>query len=74
MLNPFPLQALLRKFDYTNRIAKWGTMLGAYDVRYILRTAIKGQVLADFVAEFTVVVLSHRKFTLMVQLTEKEQG
>ena len=49
-------------------------MLSAYDVRYILRTAIKGQVLADFVAEFTVVVLSHRKFTLMVQLTEKEQG
>ena len=49
-------------------------MLGAYDVRYIPRTAIKGQVLADFVVEFTVVVLSHRKFTLMVQLTEKEQG
>ena len=28
-------------------------MLGAYDVRYMPYTAIKEQVLADFVAEFT---------------------
>ena len=28
-------------------------MLGAYDVRYVPHTTIKGQVLADFVAEFT---------------------
>ena len=28
-------------------------MLGAYDVKYMPQTAIKGQVLADFVAEFT---------------------
>ena len=27
-------------------------MLGAYDVRYMPRTTIKGQVLADFVAKF----------------------
>ncbi|XP_075651896.1 uncharacterized protein LOC142622328 [Castanea sativa] len=28
-------------------------MLGAYDVKYKPRTAIKGQILADFVAKFT---------------------
>jgi len=28
-------------------------MLGAYNVRYMPHTAIKGQVLADFVVEFT---------------------
>ena len=28
-------------------------MLGAYVVRYMPRTAIRGQVLADFVVEFT---------------------
>ena len=28
-------------------------MLGAYNVRYMPRIAIKGQVLANFVAEFT---------------------
>ena len=53
VLTQLPLQALLRKSDYTGRIAKWGTMLGAYDVKYMPRTTIKGQILADFVVEFT---------------------
>ena len=47
------MQALLRKSYYTGRIAKWGTKLGAYDVKYMPQTAIKGQILTDFVAEFT---------------------
>ena len=33
-------------------IAKWGTILGAFDIKYMSRTSIKGQVLADLVAEF----------------------
>ena len=53
VLTQLPLQALLRKSDYTGRIAKWGTMLRAYDVKYMPRTTIKGQILADFMAEFT---------------------
>ncbi|XP_075634002.1 uncharacterized protein LOC142606572 [Castanea sativa] len=53
VLTQFPLQAIMRKSDYTSHVAKWGTRLGAYDVKYMSRTAIKGQVLADFVAEFT---------------------
>ena len=53
VLTQQPLQALLQKSDYTDRIVKWGTMLRAYDVKYMPRTAIKGQVLADFVVEFT---------------------
>ena len=35
------------------RIAKWGTQLGSFDIRYRPRNAVKGQVLADFVAEFS---------------------
>ena len=35
------------------RIAKWGTILGAFDIKYMPRTSVKGQVLADLVAEFT---------------------
>ena len=46
------MQALLRKSDYIGRIAKWGTRLGAYDVKYMPRIVVKGQILADFVAEF----------------------
>ena len=30
-----------------------GTILGAFEIKYMLRTSIKGQVLADLVAEFT---------------------
>ncbi|XP_075655290.1 uncharacterized protein LOC142625539 [Castanea sativa] len=53
ILTQLPLQAIMRKSDYTGRVAKWGTKLGAYDIKYMPRTAIKGQILADFVAEFT---------------------
>nr|AFU25705.1 gag-pol precursor [Castanea mollissima] len=53
VLTQLPLQAIMRKLDYTGRVAKWGTKLGAYDVKYMPRTAIKGQDLVDFVAEFT---------------------
>ena len=49
VLTQLTLQALLRKSDYIGRIAKWGTKLGAYDVKYMPRTAIKGQILVDFV-------------------------
>ena len=30
----------------------WSTLLGAFDIKYMLRTSVKGQVLADLVAEF----------------------
>ena len=44
---------MLRSTDYTGRVAKWGTILGAFDIKYMPRTSIKGQVLANLVAEFT---------------------
>lgn len=30
-----------------------GTMLGAFDIRYLPRTAVRGQVLANLVVKFT---------------------
>ena len=33
-------------------IAKWGTILGVFDIKYMPRTSVKGQVLTDLVAEF----------------------
>ena len=53
ILTQFPLKAILRSANYTGRIAKWGTILGAFDIKYMPRTSIKGQVLADLVAEST---------------------
>ena len=52
MLTQLPLKSVLRSADYTGRVAKWGTILGAFDIKYMPRTSIKGQVLADLVAEF----------------------
>ena len=53
VLTQLPLIATLRSTDYTGRIAKWGTILGAFDIKYMPCTSVKGQVLADLVAEFT---------------------
>ena len=52
MLTQLPPKSILRSADYTGRIAKWGTILGAFDIKYMPRTSIKGQLLADLVAEF----------------------
>ena len=53
VLTQLSLRSLLRSVDYTGRIAKWGTILGAFDIKYMPRTSIKGQVLANLVANFT---------------------
>ena len=52
VLTQLPLRSLLQSADYTGRIAKWGTILGAFNIKYTPRTSIKGQVLTNLVAEF----------------------
>ena len=52
VLTQLPLKSALRTTDYTGRIALWNTILGAFDIKYMPRTSIKGQVLVDLVAEF----------------------
>ena len=42
MLTQLPLKSVLRSADYTGRIAKWGTILGAFDIKYMPHTSIKG--------------------------------
>ena len=52
VLTQLPFKSVLRSADYTGRIAKWGTILGTFDIKYMPCTSIKGQVLPDLVAEF----------------------
>ena len=52
ILTQLPLKTILRSADYTRRIVKWGTILGVFNIRYMSRTSIKGQVFVDLVAEF----------------------
>ena len=42
VLTQLPLRSILRSTDYTGRVAKWGTILGAFDIRYMPRISIKG--------------------------------
>ncbi|XP_030930875.1 uncharacterized protein LOC115956711 [Quercus lobata] len=53
VLTQLLLKSVLRSADYAGRIAKWGTILGAFDIKYMPRTSVKGQVLPNLVAEFT---------------------
>lgn len=53
VLTKYPLLSLQKRFDFTGRIAKWGTRLKSSDIQYKPRNSIKGQVLADFITEFT---------------------
>ena len=52
VLTQLPLKAILRSADYTGRVAKWGTILGDFDIKYMPHTSIKGQALADLMVEF----------------------
>ena len=60
VLTQLSLRSLLRSADYTGRIAKWGTILGVFDIKYMPRTSVKGQVLVDLVAEFVESPLEER--------------
>ena len=52
VLTQLLLRSILRSANYTGRITKWGTILGTFDIKYMPCTSVKGQVLADLVAEF----------------------
>ena len=60
VLTQFPLKSLLQNTDYAERIAKCSTILRAFDIKYLPRTSVKGQVLADLVAEFAEFLIEER--------------
>ena len=49
----FPLKQVFQKPEASGRLAKWSIELSEFDIQFKPRTAIKGQALADFIAEFT---------------------
>lgn len=53
VLTEYPLQSLLRRSYFNGRIANWGMRLRTFGIRYKPRNSIKGQILEDFVVEFT---------------------
>ena len=49
----YPMKQVLHKPESSGRLMKWAIELSEFDIRYRPKTGIKGQVLADFVMEFT---------------------
>ena len=60
VLTQLPLRSLRWSADYTGRIAKWGMILRVFDIKYMPCTSVKGQVLADLMAEFAETPLDER--------------
>ena len=50
-----PMKQILHKPETSGRLVKWAIELSEFDIRYKLRIAIKGQVLAYFIKEFSLV-------------------
>ncbi|GJV46014.1 reverse transcriptase domain-containing protein [Tanacetum coccineum] len=51
VLTDQPIKQLLSNSEISGRMLKWKFELEGYDIKYRPRTAIKGQILADFIVE-----------------------
>jgi hypothetical protein len=72
VITGFPIGDILHNKEAVGRIVKWACKLGAHDIEFRPRTAIKTQALVDFVSEWTEhqsqktqKLLKSRKCTLM---------
>ena len=52
VVTDYPLGDILHNRDVTGRISKWAAELGALELKFTPRTAIKSQALVDFLAEW----------------------
>jgi hypothetical protein len=64
VVSSFPLGEIIRNPDAAGRIAKWSVELMGETLAYTPRKAIKSQILADFVAEWTDTQLPPPHWTL----------
>ena len=53
VMTDHPLKKSMNKLEAAGRLIQWAIKLSEFDVKYQSRNAIKAQVLADFIAEFT---------------------
>ena len=53
VLTDRPLRRAMSNPDAVGRLALWAIELSKFDIQYCPRTAIKGQIVANFIVEFT---------------------
>ena len=63
VLSHYPIRAILHKHDASGRLLKWAIDLSEFDIIYCMRSAVKDQVLADFIVE-----LSNRSKVSLLEL------
>ncbi|GJZ94650.1 hypothetical protein Tco_0666853 [Tanacetum coccineum] len=51
VLSDKPIKQILARPEKSGRIAKWAIELGKYEIKFKGRNSVKGQILADFLAE-----------------------
>jgi len=59
-----PLRTAMSSPEAAGRMALWTIKLSEFDVQYHPRTAMKGQVVADFIAKFTNIEVRGQESTL----------
>jgi hypothetical protein len=55
VVSKYPLREVIQNPEAEGKIAKWALKLMGQNITYTPRSAIKSQVLADFVAEWTAI-------------------
>ena len=53
VLTDLPLKRAMSSLEATGRMALWAIELSEFDVQYRPQTTVKGQIVADFIAEYT---------------------
>jgi hypothetical protein len=53
VVTSYPLRAILRNPNATGNIAKWAAELAEFELDFVPRHAVKRQVLADFIVDWT---------------------
>jgi hypothetical protein len=49
----YPLRAILHNPNAIGNVTKWATELAEFELDFVVRHAVKNQVLADFIAKWT---------------------
>jgi hypothetical protein len=53
VVTSYPLKTVLHNPNATRNIAKWAAELAEFELDFLLRYAVKSQVIADFVVDWT---------------------
>jgi hypothetical protein len=74
-----PVSCILNNPDATGRVSLWGITLGPWEISYQRQSAIKSQVLPDFIAEWTEAQMPElldllNKWTIYVDSSKRVSG